>query len=89
MWFSSLYKQGHRLGRGAGHYDYSFAFLKDSPKGKHPKLIGLAYEFQETTLFSQEKWDVPLYAIATDKRFILSESTSEKPPKEMPEHPCQ
>src|SRR3990167_4561071 len=38
--------KGNRLGRGAGYYDRTFAFLLNSIQ-KKPILIGLAYEFQK------------------------------------------
>ncbi|MEE9492186.1 MAG: 5-formyltetrahydrofolate cyclo-ligase [Gammaproteobacteria bacterium] len=60
--------QGHRLGMGGGFYDRSFAFLLNRKHLKKPRLIGLAYDFQEIPRLTPENWDVPLDAIATPSR---------------------
>lgn len=67
-------EQGQRLGRGGGYYDSSFAFLKENPRSRQLKLIGLAYEFQKMASLPQAEWDIPLCGIATEKRFIISRS---------------
>ncbi|WP_267256147.1 5-formyltetrahydrofolate cyclo-ligase [Coxiella endosymbiont of Ornithodoros maritimus] len=59
-------KEGNRLGRGAGYYDRTLAFLKDSNAQK-PKLIGVAYEFQKINSITAEKWDIPLNSVVTEK----------------------
>lgn len=58
-------RQGHRLGHGAGHYDRCFAAIKPNSK---TKLIGYAYDWQLSNDFAAEPWDVPLYAVITDKK---------------------
>lgn len=67
-------EKGQRLGQGKGYYDRSFAFLKNKPKSKQPKLIGLAYDFQRVDPLPQDDWDIRLAGIATEKRFIISDS---------------
>lgn len=63
--------KGHRLGRGGGYYDRTFALTKRY-RPNHPKLIGLAYDLQCLQTLPHESWDVPLAGVATDKRFIIS-----------------
>jgi 5-formyltetrahydrofolate cyclo-ligase len=60
---------GHRLGMGGGYYDRSFAFIKRRHHWRKPRLVGLAYEFQRLPLIDSESWDVPLDAVATERRF--------------------
>jgi 5-formyltetrahydrofolate cyclo-ligase len=62
--------QGHRLGMGGGFYDRSFAFLLNRQHLKKPRLIGLAYNFQEISQLTPEDWDVPLDAIATPSQYV-------------------
>ena len=58
--------QGARIGMGGGFYDRTFSFkLHEKFPGK-PRLIGVAYEFQQFDLLASEYWDVPLDAIATE-----------------------
>ena len=67
-------KEGHRLGRGGGYYDKTFAFLKDKVntlKVSQPSLIGLAYEFQQLDNLPYDEWDQLLSGVATEKRIIL------------------
>lgn len=59
---------GNRLGTGAGYYDRTFAFTKQSQRGNKPYLIGIAYEFQKTSGLSPQSWDVPLNMIVTETR---------------------
>lgn len=56
----------NRIGRGAGYYDKTFILTKERST-KKPLLIGLAYEFQKTTLISPAAWDVPMDLIITEK----------------------
>lgn len=63
--------KGHRLGRGGGYYDHTFAYFKENVRSKRPKLIGLAYEFQEVDAIPEEAWDLQLTGVATEKQFIL------------------
>lgn len=56
---------GNRLGMGAGYYDRTFAFLKNT--GRKPLLLGLAYEFQRLEQLEEESWDVPLTGAVTER----------------------
>ncbi len=60
---------GNRLGRGAGYYDRTLAFVNERiEQGTHTKpcLIGLAYEFQKIEQIITDKWDVALDIIVTE-----------------------
>lgn len=57
----------NRLGRGAGYYDRTFAFLNPRHSAKKPFLLGLGYEFQKIPPVKLEKWDVPLDMVITEK----------------------
>lgn len=61
-------EMGNRIGRGAGYYDRTFAFLHDSDKKKKPILMGLAYEFQKIPSFQPESWDIPCNIVVTEKQ---------------------
>jgi len=54
---------GHRLGRGGGHYDATFA-----PLARRPLLVGLAHELQHAHELPHERWDAPLDAVITEQR---------------------
>ncbi len=61
-------RQGVRLGMGGGYYDRYFQHNKDN---KNPtKLIGIAYDFQESDTITAESWDIPLDIIITNKEVI-------------------
>lgn len=57
---------GNRLGMGAGYYDRSFAFLRRR-RWRRPRLVGLAYAFQEVPRLEARPWDVPLDAVLTER----------------------
>lgn len=59
-------RAGNRLGMGGGFYDRSFAYLLSRKHWRKPRLIGLAYEFQQLPRLPAQPWDVPLSAVATD-----------------------
>lgn len=59
---------GNRLGMGGGYYDHCFAFMKRRRHWRKPRLMGVAYEFQRLPLIDPEPWDVPLDAVATERR---------------------
>jgi 5-formyltetrahydrofolate cyclo-ligase len=59
--------RGHRLGMGGGFYDRSFAFLQRRSHWKQPRLLGIAYEFQQQPSISANAWDIPLDAVVTEK----------------------
>lgn len=62
----SFDKACNRLGRGAGYYDHTLAFIKTAV-GKRPLLVGLAYEFQKISKIEPSKWDVPLDYVVTEE----------------------
>jgi 5-formyltetrahydrofolate cyclo-ligase len=63
-------RNGARLGMGGGFYDATFAFKQKKNSGK-PALIGLAHACQEVESLTTASWDIPLFAIATDREIIL------------------
>ena len=62
--------QGNRIGMGGGYYDRTLSFLKSRQQWIKPKLVGVGYDFQEVTSIDSESWDVPLFYIATNERFL-------------------
>ena len=60
--------RGQRLGMGAGFYDRSFAFLKDT-RITRPLLIGYAFACQQVNTLPMESWDVPLAGVVTEQQF--------------------
>ncbi len=58
----------HRLGMGGGYYDRTLAFLKHRRHWRRPVLIGLAHECQHCATLAPRPWDVPLDAVATERR---------------------
>jgi 5-formyltetrahydrofolate cyclo-ligase len=59
--------QGERLGMGAGYYDRAFHFLRHRRHWLHPRLIGLAYSFQQVPRIQGAAHDVRLSAVITEK----------------------
>ncbi len=64
-------EQGNRLGMGGGFYDRTLAFMTQACVGNKPALLGLAYEIQKIDSLPTESWDIPLDAIATDKKLYV------------------
>ncbi len=62
--------QGNRLGMGGGFYDRTFAFLRRRHRWHRPRLVGVAYDFQQVEYLPAEPWDVPLHAVVTESRWI-------------------
>ncbi len=60
-------ESGTRLGMGGGYYDRSFRALKNRKRWRHPRLIGLAYAFQQVSSLERRSWDIPLTAISTEQ----------------------
>jgi 5-formyltetrahydrofolate cyclo-ligase len=58
-------KLGHRIGYGAGYYDYTFAHLR---KAKHVIGVGLAFAAQETKAIPALSHDVPLDYVITERK---------------------
>jgi 5-formyltetrahydrofolate cyclo-ligase len=61
---------GLRLGTGGGFYDRAFAFRHARSSWHAPRLIGLAYAFQEVERITPAAHDVPLDAVITEKGII-------------------
>jgi len=61
-------KSGNRLGMGGGFYDRTLAFQHHRQNWMRPRLIGLAHECQRIDKLEANPWDVPMHAVATDKR---------------------
>ena len=59
--------RGNRLGMGGGFYDRTFAFLPQRLRWRKPRLIGVAYSFQEVPELVAEPWDVGLWACVTER----------------------
>jgi 5-formyltetrahydrofolate cyclo-ligase len=64
-------RSGHRIGYGAGHYDYSFAHLR---KVKAIIGIGLAFAAQEIESVPALAHDVALDYVLTEKKVFDSRS---------------
>ena len=58
-------KLGHRIGYGAGYYDYTFAHLR---KAKHVIGIGVAFAVQETKVIPALSHDVALDYVLTERK---------------------
>lgn len=58
--------QGNRLGMGGGYYDRSFAFRLHRRRWRKPRLIGIAWQFQQVDALAMRAWDVPLDAVITE-----------------------
>ena len=59
-------RQGNRLGMGGGYYDRSFAFRLHRQRWRKPRLIGIAWQFQQVDALAARAWDVPLDAVITE-----------------------
>lgn len=62
---------GGRIGMGGGYYDATFEFLAARSCWLHPKMVGVAFSFQEVPHIEREPWDVPLSAVITDNGAIF------------------
>jgi 5-formyltetrahydrofolate cyclo-ligase len=61
---------GLRLGTGGGFYDRAFAFRHLRTAWRAPRLIGLAYSFQQVEHITAAAHDVPLDAVVTEEGII-------------------
>jgi len=66
--------RGNRLGRGAGFYDRSLAFLRLREHLRKPRLLGLAHDFQRVDALTADSWDVRLDGIVTDQAVYYADS---------------
>jgi 5-formyltetrahydrofolate cyclo-ligase len=62
--------RGVRLGMGGGFYDRAFAFRRWRNVWHTPRLIGLAYAFQQVEEIIPATHDVLLDAVVTEERVI-------------------
>ncbi len=58
-------KKGHRIGYGYGYYDRFLKTLKESAK-----KVGLAFEFQLIDKIPEEKHDIPVDIVVTEKKAV-------------------
>ncbi len=63
-------RHGLRLGTGGGFYDRAFAFRHLRRHWHGPKLIGIAYAFQQLDHIAHESHDVRMDAVITDQGII-------------------
>ena len=61
---------GVRLGMGGGYYDRAFAFRRWRTAWHAPRLIGLAYAFQQVESLQIAHHDVRLDAVITEERTV-------------------
>lgn len=57
---------GTRLGMGAGYFDRRFSFLRERKVWRRPRLVGVAFDFQQVAQLHRAPWDVPLWAVITE-----------------------
>jgi 5-formyltetrahydrofolate cyclo-ligase len=61
---------GTRVGTGGGYYDRTFAFRLTPGAPARPRLVGLAYHWQELGHLDSQAWDVPLDLVVTDRAIV-------------------
>jgi 5-formyltetrahydrofolate cyclo-ligase len=61
---------GMRLGMGAGYYDRAFAFVRHRTHSTRPRLVGMAYSFQQVPHILGAAHDVLLGSVITEKGLI-------------------
>jgi 5-formyltetrahydrofolate cyclo-ligase len=61
---------GVRLGMGGGYYDRAFAFRRWRKVWRSPRLIGLAYAFQQVDGLVAATHDVRLDAVVTEEGMV-------------------
>jgi 5-formyltetrahydrofolate cyclo-ligase len=62
--------RGVRLGAGGGYYDRAFAFRRWRSAWHAPRLIGVAYSFQQVDTLIPAAHDVLLDAVVTEKGML-------------------
>ncbi len=62
--------RGVRLGMGGGYYDRAFAFRRWRRAWHAPRLIGIAYSFQQIERLAPAPHDVRLDAVVTERGLI-------------------
>jgi 5-formyltetrahydrofolate cyclo-ligase len=58
-------KKRNRLGQGAGFYDRTLTFPKNT---RRPVLVGFAYEWQKVSDLPVRSWDVPMTMVVTNQQ---------------------
>jgi 5-formyltetrahydrofolate cyclo-ligase len=61
---------GMRLGMGGGYYDRTFAYRNRHTAWRGPRLVGVAYSFQQVPQIAAESHDVRLDAVVTETGVI-------------------
>jgi 5-formyltetrahydrofolate cyclo-ligase len=61
---------GMRLGMGGGYYDRTFAFRNRHTAWRGPRLVGVAYSFQQVPSIARAPHDVRLDAVVTEAGVI-------------------
>jgi 5-formyltetrahydrofolate cyclo-ligase len=61
---------GMRLGMGGGYYDRTFAFRNRHTAWRGPRLVGVAYSFQQVPSIARAPHDVWLDAVVTEAGVI-------------------
>lgn len=64
-------RDGNRVGMGGGFYDRTFGFRHYRRRWCQPRLLGVAYQFQQVDQIDSAAWDVPLDGIATEQGVTL------------------
>lgn len=59
--------QGNRLGMGGGYFDRTLAYHRRHTHWRRPRLLGVAFAFQQVASLSCEPWDVPLDGVVTER----------------------
>lgn len=59
----------NRMGMGGGFYDRSFQFINRRQYWRKPILVGYAHELQHVKTLANEKWDVKMQKVVTDKKY--------------------
>jgi 5-formyltetrahydrofolate cyclo-ligase len=62
--------RGTRLGLGAGFYDRALAWRHVRRSWRGPRLIGLAYSFQQVPAIEQQSHDVHLDVVVTEQGVV-------------------
>lgn len=63
-------RRGGRLGMGGGYYDATFSFLASRSCWHHPRMVGVAFAFQEVPHIEHDPWDIPLSAVVTERGVV-------------------
>ncbi len=63
--------RGVRLGMGGGYYDRAFEFRRWRTAWHTPRLVGLAYSFQQVEHIAAAAHDVRLDAVITEKKALI------------------